>query len=123
MSEYNQYVTAVNKIFDYIAKLKAGWNSQDNLNYIESLEEYKQVVIGNADVFKTPAVQHNETTESTESTPEQPQKLDAPEQLEQDIPAEQPQPAPSQLEETVQSSDVAVTPEQLSQNMEALGND
>ncbi len=35
MSEYNQYVTAINKIFDYLAKLQAGWSSQDNLNYIE----------------------------------------------------------------------------------------
>ena len=34
MSEYKQYVTAINKIFDYLAKMKAGWNSQDNLNYI-----------------------------------------------------------------------------------------
>ena len=40
MNEYNQYVTTVNKIFDYLEKMKAGWDSLDNLNYIESVEEY-----------------------------------------------------------------------------------
>ena len=54
MSEYNEYVTAVNKIFDYIAKMKAGWNSQDNISYIESIEEYKQVVANSVKLFKDP---------------------------------------------------------------------
>ena len=45
MSEYNQYVTAINKIFDYLEKMKIGWNNQDNKNYIDSIEEYKQLVI------------------------------------------------------------------------------
>ena len=54
MKDYNQYVTAVNKIFDYIAKMKTGWNSLDNINYIESIEEYKQIVIRNAEAFKIP---------------------------------------------------------------------
>ena len=36
LSEYNQYVTAINKIFDYLSKMKAGWNSLDNNNYIEN---------------------------------------------------------------------------------------
>ena len=54
MKDYNQYVTAVNKIFDYLAKMKTGWNSIDNINYIESIEEYKQIVIRNAEAFKTP---------------------------------------------------------------------
>ena len=52
MSDYNQYVTAINKIFDYLAKMKVGWNSLDNKNYIESIEEYKQIVIDNAEKFK-----------------------------------------------------------------------
>ena len=52
MNEYNQYVTAVNKIFDYLAKMKAGWKSLDNENYIESIEEYKQIVINGAENFK-----------------------------------------------------------------------
>ena len=54
MSDYNQYITSVNKIFDYLAKMKTGWNSQDNLNYIESIEEYKQTVINNLNLFKNP---------------------------------------------------------------------
>ena len=37
MNEYNQYVTAINKIFDYLAKMKVGWNSLDNRNYIEKI--------------------------------------------------------------------------------------
>ena len=52
MSEYNQYVTAVNKIFDYLEKMKAGWNNIDNNNYIESIEEYKNIIIKNAKAFK-----------------------------------------------------------------------
>ena len=52
MSDYNQYVTSINKIFDYLAKMKAGWNNLDNQNYIESIEEYKQTVINNAEVLK-----------------------------------------------------------------------
>ena len=55
MSDYNQYVTAVNKIFDYLAKMKAGWSSQDNKNYIESIEEYKQTVIRSAEELKKAA--------------------------------------------------------------------
>ena len=54
MNEYNQYVTAVNKIFDYLSKMKAGWKSLDNSNYIESIEEYKQIVINAAENFKKP---------------------------------------------------------------------
>ncbi|MBQ6324244.1 MAG: hypothetical protein IJI22_05390 [Bacilli bacterium] len=55
MSEYNEYVTAINKIFDYLAKLQAGWSSQDNLNYIESINEYRQAVANYAATFKNPA--------------------------------------------------------------------
>ncbi len=52
MQEYNQYVTAINKIFDYLEKMKAGWKSMDNENYIGSIEEYKQIVINEAENFK-----------------------------------------------------------------------
>ena len=52
MSDYNEFVTSINKIFDYLTKMKAGWNSLDNSNYIESIEEYKQTVIKEADKFK-----------------------------------------------------------------------
>jgi predicted transcriptional regulator len=64
MSEYNQYVTAINKIFDYLNKMKVGWNSQDNLNYIESIEEYKQVVASNAEIFKTPVQEESNNLEA-----------------------------------------------------------
>ena len=53
MSEYKQYVTAVNKIFEYLAKMRAGWNNLDNINYIESIEEYKEVIINAANYFKS----------------------------------------------------------------------
>ena len=65
MSEYNQYVTAVNKIFDYLAKMKAGWKNIDNENYIASIEEYKQVVINGAEKFKSP-----QAKEQKENSPE-----------------------------------------------------
>ena len=52
MSEYNEYVTAINTIFDYLAKMKAGWNNIDNHNYIESIEEYKQQVSNIASLIK-----------------------------------------------------------------------
>lgn len=61
MSEYNQYITAINKIFDYLAKMKVGWSGQDNLNYIASIEEYKQTVINSLNVFKESS--NNETNE------------------------------------------------------------
>ena len=54
MDDYNRYVTAVNKIFDYLEKLKAGWNNVDNKNYIDSIDEFKSVVTSKADEFKKP---------------------------------------------------------------------
>lgn len=53
MSEYDKYVKSVNKIFEIIAKMKENWKDQDNLNYIESVEEYKQIVIDNSKAFST----------------------------------------------------------------------
>jgi len=54
MDDYNQYVTSVNKIFDYLEKLKAGWNSTDNKNYIDTISSFKNVVISKADEIKKP---------------------------------------------------------------------
>ena len=65
MSDYNEFVTSVNKIFDYLAKMKAGWNSLDNSNYIDSIEEYKRLVVQDADLFKSPPKQ--EEIESLEA--------------------------------------------------------
>ena len=53
MKEYKEYVTAINKIFEYLSKMKAGWNNLDNINYIESIEEYKETVINAANYFKS----------------------------------------------------------------------
>ena len=54
MQDYNQFVTAINKIFDYLSKLRAGWNSIDNHNYIDAIEDFKTAITNNADVFKQP---------------------------------------------------------------------
>lgn len=55
MSEYDQYVTAVNKIFANIMKMKENWKDSDNQNYIEKIEEYKDIVVESTKLFsKTP---------------------------------------------------------------------
>ena len=69
MTDYNDYITAVNKIFDYLAKMKAGWNNMDNMNYIESIEEYKDKVISNAEKFKQPAPVSVEKPEALDDKP------------------------------------------------------
>ena len=51
MSEYDQYVTAVNKIFENITKLKTAIKNTDNLGMIENIEQYKQVLISSANLF------------------------------------------------------------------------
>lgn len=82
MSEYKEYVTAVNKIFDYLAKMKAGWNNIDNINYIESIEEYKQAVINSVNLFKKDeeTLQSNSTDNTQASSPQtanEPSRLEA----------------------------------------------
>ena len=50
--------------------MKAGWNSIDNINYIESIEEYKQIVVNNVEQFKKQASAppaNNEIQESLEA--------------------------------------------------------
>ena len=39
MTEYNKYVTTINNIFENVEKIKAGWNSKDNYNHIELINE------------------------------------------------------------------------------------
>ena len=51
MTEYEQYVDAVNKIYSYLEMMKTVWTDQDNISYLENLETYKQVVINNANIF------------------------------------------------------------------------
>ena len=69
MSDYNQYITAINKIFDYLAKMKAGWNSPDNKNYIATIEDYKDIVTSNVSKFKQPVMPQpqNEDNEDLEA--------------------------------------------------------
>ncbi len=52
MNNYNNYVNAINKIFEYLEIMKKEFNDQDNLNYIASIEEYKEAIISNAELLK-----------------------------------------------------------------------
>lgn len=52
MSDYEKYVTEVNRIFSLLEKLKNGWPNNDHLNYIEEINEFKSVVIGGADYLE-----------------------------------------------------------------------
>ena len=54
MDDYNRYVTAVNKIYDYLEKMKTGWNNADNKNYIDNIDDFKSIVTAKADEFKKP---------------------------------------------------------------------
>lgn len=63
MSEYNKYVLAVNKIFEVLGKIKNNYTDKDNLNYISSIEEYKQIVVNSAQKFSN---KKDTTTEITE---------------------------------------------------------
>mgnify|MGYP000086163664 FL=1 len=51
MTEYEQYVNAVNKIYGYLEVMKKVWTDQDNISYLDNLESYKQIVINNANLF------------------------------------------------------------------------
>ena len=83
MSDYNDYVTAVNKIFDYLTKMRAGWDSQDNISHIENIEEYKRVVVANVETFKKPAPMPQAQEENNE--PEEESNAEA---LDDDLPSE-----------------------------------
>lgn len=45
MSNYNDYVTAINKIFDCVKIMKSKWDNPDNLSYLGKIEDYKASVI------------------------------------------------------------------------------
>ena len=65
MTEYKQYVEAVNKIFEYITVMRQDWPNPDNVSYIENIEQYKQLVIDSANLFSdkkmvTPASSQND---------------------------------------------------------------
>ena len=52
MNNYNSYVDAINKIFEYLEIMKKEFDDQDNINYIASIEEYKDAIISNAELIK-----------------------------------------------------------------------
>lgn len=51
MTEYEQYVTAINKIFECTNLMKSSWSEQDNINLIENIELHKQLLIEKAQLF------------------------------------------------------------------------
>lgn len=55
MNDYTKYVTAVNKIFECVNKMKTSWTNVDNLNYLEKIEEYKDLVIEKSKIIKEDA--------------------------------------------------------------------
>ena len=59
--DYNQYATAINKIFECINQMKIAWPSPENISNIEKIEEYRQVII-----------EKSKQLEQMKSTPEEP---------------------------------------------------
>lgn len=123
MDDYNRYVTAVNKIFDYLEKLKVGWNNIDNKNYIESIDEFKSVVTSKAELIKQPPtvkvdmsdITDPSTTEESTSTTQLEENLDSP--TTQPVESLAPETQPQSLEQP--TSDMASLPtEAMPQQME-----
>ena len=52
MNDYEKYVTEVNNIFSLLEKLKNSWTNNDNLNSIEEINEFKNVVIRGANYLE-----------------------------------------------------------------------
>ncbi|MBQ2910363.1 MAG: hypothetical protein IJE53_06110 [Bacilli bacterium] len=67
MSDYNQFVMAVNKIFEITAKIKAGWKDQDNVNIADSIEDSKATVVEAAKLFNTQAPAKPQATPAPEA--------------------------------------------------------
>lgn len=67
MSDYNQYVDAVNTIFECISNLKVAIIDQDNLSAIENIESFKQIVIDNAKIFSTTSIKETTKTEGLDN--------------------------------------------------------
>ena len=43
MSEYEQYVDSINKIYGYLEVMKTVWTDQDNISYLENLETLESI--------------------------------------------------------------------------------
>lgn len=52
MNNYNEYVNAINKIFELISITKSKIKDIDNINYIDNIEVYKDAVVKEAQVIK-----------------------------------------------------------------------
>lgn len=52
MNDYEKYVTEVNNIFSLLEKLKNSWTNNDNLSFIEEINEFKNVVIRGANYLE-----------------------------------------------------------------------
>ncbi len=51
MSDYEKYVKAISKIFECTTLMKEALPNQDNISYIEGVEEYKEEVVKLANNF------------------------------------------------------------------------
>lgn len=68
MSDYNKYVTAVNKIFEVAAKLKVNYPDNDNIGLVESIEETKSAVVAGAKLFGNGPQQQTPSTPTEQPT-------------------------------------------------------
>ena len=55
MKDYEKYVTEVNNIFSVLDKTKNNWTNNDNLSFIEEINEFKKSVIEGASIIKKSA--------------------------------------------------------------------
>ena len=51
MSDYEKYVTIINTIYDCTNKMRQAYDNPDNINHLDSIDEYKKRVIELADNF------------------------------------------------------------------------
>jgi len=63
MSDYTKYVEAVNKIFDCVNQMKTKWTDQDNLNYLQKIDDYKDIVIKISKIIKDNPPKENSNVE------------------------------------------------------------
>ena len=55
MKDYEKYVTEVNNIFSVLDKTKNNWTNNDNLSFIEEINEFKKSVIEGASIIQKSA--------------------------------------------------------------------
>lgn len=66
MTDYENYVTSINKIFEYIQFMKEKWPNQDNQNYIEQIEEFKKKIVETSEIVKNKHNDDNDIMEEVE---------------------------------------------------------